>query len=137
MKITRLPLIETIRLEFNFSVFYWTKSFMLNLNWNGTWTSFLYIKNSFFNLKRNLKLGTFDHGPFLYKVQELLLITLQQHRYAIDVPGTLGPCNSPKNPDTELFSSSFVGWKTAFKFSCLSEITGFLQISHWLLQAKA
>ena len=37
----------------------------------------LYIKNSFFNFKRNLKLETFDHGTFLYKVHELLLIILQ------------------------------------------------------------
>ena len=52
--------------------------FMLNLNKkNGTWTSFLYIKSSFFNFKRNLKLETFDHGTFFYKVHELLLITLQ------------------------------------------------------------
>ena len=35
----------------------------------------LYIKNSFFNFKRNLKLETFDRGTFLYKVHELLLIT--------------------------------------------------------------
>ena len=41
---------------------------MLNLNENGTRTSLLYIKKLFFNLKRNLKLETFDH--------ELLLITL-------------------------------------------------------------
>ena len=52
--------------------------FMLNLNKkNGTWTSFLYIKSSFFHFKRNLKLETFDHGTFFYKVHELLLITLQ------------------------------------------------------------
>ena len=49
---------------------------MANWNKNGTWTSFLYIKNSFFNLKLNLELDTFDHGTFLYKVHELLLITL-------------------------------------------------------------
>ena len=39
----------------------------------------LYIKNSFFNFKYNLKLETFDHGTFLYKVHELLLIILQYH----------------------------------------------------------
>ena len=37
---------------------------------------FVYIKNLFLNFKRNLKLETFDHGTFLYKVHELLLITL-------------------------------------------------------------
>ena len=36
----------------------------------------LYIKNSFFNFKRNLKLETFDHEKIFYKVHELLLITL-------------------------------------------------------------
>ena len=30
------------------------------------------------NFKRNLKLETLDHGTFLYKVHELLLITLQK-----------------------------------------------------------
>ena len=49
---------------------------MLNLNKDGSSTSFLYIKNSFFNLQHNLKLETFDYGTFLYKVHELLLITL-------------------------------------------------------------
>ena len=39
---------------------------------------FSYIsKMHFFNFKRDLKLETFDHGTFLYKVHELLLITLQ------------------------------------------------------------
>ena len=38
---------------------------------------FLYIKNSYSNSKRNLKLETFDLGTFLYKVNELFLITLQ------------------------------------------------------------
>ena len=39
---------------------------------------FSYIsKNSFLNFKRNLKHETFDQGTFLYKVHELLLITLQ------------------------------------------------------------
>ena len=33
-------------------------------------------KSSVFNLTRNLKLKTFDHGTFLHKVNELLLITL-------------------------------------------------------------
>ena len=42
---------------------------------------FLYIsvkkkKSSVFNLTRNLKPKTFDHGTFLHKVNELLLITL-------------------------------------------------------------
>ena len=50
---------------------------MLNLNENGTRTSLLYIKKLFFNLKRNLKLETFDH--------ELLLITLHlfQNLYGV------------------------------------------------------
>ena len=54
---------------------------MLNLN-KKKWNFFLYIhirkkKSSVFNLTRNLKLETFDHGTFLYKFHELLLITLQ------------------------------------------------------------
>ena len=75
-KLLDYHLIWIIRLEFNFLQFYWTKNFMLNLIKNGTWTSFLYIKNSIFNLKRNLKIETFDDETFLYKVHELLLITL-------------------------------------------------------------
>ena len=42
--------------------------------------NFLQIRkenSSVFNLTCNLKLETFDHGTFLYKVHELLLITLQ------------------------------------------------------------
>ena len=53
---------------------------MLSLNKKKQNLNFLHIykKYSFvFNLKRNLKLETFDHGTFLYKVHELLLITLQ------------------------------------------------------------
>ena len=41
--------------------------------------NFLQIRkenSSVFNLTCNLKLETFDHGTFLYKVHELLLITL-------------------------------------------------------------
>ena len=34
---------------------------------------FLYIKKKELNFKRDLKLETFDHGTFLYKVHELLL----------------------------------------------------------------
>ena len=56
---------------------------MLNLNNNKkkrNW-NFLHIckkkNSSVFNLTGNLKLETFDHGTFLYKVHELLLITLQ------------------------------------------------------------
>ena len=54
---------------------------MLNLNKkNGTFFLYISVKknSSVFNLTRNLKLETFDHGAFLYKVHELLLITLQR-----------------------------------------------------------
>ena len=54
---------------------------MLNLNKkNGTFFLYISVKknSSVFNLTRNLKLETFDHGTFLYKVHELLLITLQR-----------------------------------------------------------
>ena len=48
------------------------------------WNFFLYISvkktSSVFNLTSNLKLETFDHGTFLYKVHELLLITLQKYQ---------------------------------------------------------
>ena len=49
---------------------------MLNLNkkWNLnlSYTSKIHFLKNF---KLNLKLETFDHGTFLYKVHELLLIT--------------------------------------------------------------
>ena len=54
---------------------------MLNLNKkNGTFFLYISVKkySSVFNLTRNLKLETFDHGTFLYKVHELLLITVQR-----------------------------------------------------------
>ena len=53
---------------------------MLNLN-KKMELFFIHIRkknSSVFNLTRNLKLETFDHGAFLYKVHELLLITLQR-----------------------------------------------------------
>ena len=60
---------------------------MLNLNnkKNGTWTSYKSVKenSSVFNLTCNLKLETFDHGAFLYKVHELLLITLHREEQII------------------------------------------------------
>ena len=58
------------------------KIFMLNLNKNGTWTSFLYIKNLIYNLKWNLKFETFlYHRTFLCKVHELLLIPPLTHTH--------------------------------------------------------
>ena len=42
------------------------------------------LKIHFFNLKRYLKLETFDHGTFLYKDHELLLITLQHTLHACE-----------------------------------------------------
>ena len=52
------------------------KNFYVELEQKMELEPFLYIKNSCFNVKRNLKLETFDHGTFLYKVHELMLITL-------------------------------------------------------------
>ena len=67
-------------MNLTFSNFLEQKFFMLNLNKkNVTWTSYIHIKKfTVFNLKCNLKLETFDHRTFLYKVHDLLLKTLQR-----------------------------------------------------------
>ena len=75
-KLLDYHLIWIIRLEFNFLQFYWTKIFMLNLNKNGTWTSFLYIKKSCFWFETQLETWSFWSRNILYKVRKLLVITL-------------------------------------------------------------
>ena len=67
-------------MNFTFLQFLLSKNIYVELE-QKKWNFFLYISvkknSSVFNLTRNLKLETFDHGTFLYKVHELLLITFQ------------------------------------------------------------
>ena len=54
-----------------------SKTFYVELEQKRNLNFFLiYQKNLFCNLKRKLKLETFDHGTFLHQVHELLLTTL-------------------------------------------------------------
>ena len=53
-----------MRLEFNFLQFFLNKNVCVELEQKMELEPFLNLSK----IKRNLKLGTFDHGTFLYKV---------------------------------------------------------------------